>query len=317
MSRQAIPNFFIAGAPKGGTTSLYHHLSQHPDIFMSPVKEPCYFAHEIRPGNYVPELRARMQQQMETLRARLDEGLNGHSADGIVAREEDYLKLFDGVRGESAVGEASVSYLWSKTAAQQIAAFNPGAKIVLVLRHPAERAFSHYLYILADGHIAHTCSEQIAASLKSDGAIGLAHPFLDFGFYGQQIERLLDHIPQRQVRVWLYEDTLVDPPKFFREVLTFLGVDAGFVPDTSHRHLQREVPKVAGVTQALRRHAIWSAMRNCTPAAVRPAMKKLIYRRPGSVAMSAEDRRFLVQYYRDDVRRLERVIERDLSAWLH
>jgi hypothetical protein len=323
MPRQTIPNFFIAAAPKAGTTSLYHHLNQHPDIFMSPEKEPNHFSTETRAENFGPEVRPHIQKQMDLVQSRLDAGFDGKTPHegyqdlGIVARREDYLRLFEGVREERAVGEASVGYLWSRTAAKEIAAFNPAAKIVLVLRNPTDRAFSHYLYYLANGHVAHSFSEQLAASLNIDCPFGLYHPFLDFGFYGQQLERMLDYIPGRQVRAWLYEDTLVDPAKFFREVLTFLGVDATFVPDRSRRYLQMDVPKAAGVAQVLRRHGIWNAARNCTPRAVRPALKKLIYRQRGSVTMSPEDRRFLVEYYRDDVRRLERVIERDLSAWLH
>jgi hypothetical protein len=316
MAQQTIPNFFIAGAAKAGTTSLYHYLKQHPDIFMSPVKEPCYFSQEMRPENYSPELRATIRRAMDDLRMRLDSRLEFSAGAGIVARREDYLKLFQGVRRERAVGEASGAYLWSATAAKEIAAFNPSAKIVLILRHPAERAFSHYVYYLADGHISESFSEHIALCLKSDGQLGLYHPFLEVGLYGQQIERLLDHIPQEQVRVWLYEDTTANPAKFFREVLAFLGVNTEFTPDRSRRHQQMEVPKMAGATQILRRLGVWRGLRNCAPSSVRPMLKKVAYRQRRAMTMSAEDRRFLVHYYRDDVKRLERVIARDLSQWL-
>jgi hypothetical protein len=316
MAEQTIPNFFIAGAAKAGTTSLYHYLSQHPDIFMSPVKEPSHFSQETRVENYSSEVRANLQRTMEDLRTRLDGGVEVSVGRGLVSRREDYLKLFRGARGEHAIGEASVSYLWSATAAKEIAAFNPAAKIVLILRHPAERAFSNYIYYLSDGHISHSFSEHIAACLRSEGPLGIYHPFLEVGMYGQQVDRLLDHIPQEQVRVWLYEETTANPAKFFREVLTFLGVDAEFTPDRSRRHLRMEVPKMASVTQVLRRGGVGRGLRNCVPAGMRPMLKKLVYRERESVTMNAEDRRFLVHYYRDDVKRLERVIERDLSAWM-
>jgi hypothetical protein len=316
MAQQTIPNFFIAGAAEAGTISLYHYLNQHPDIFMSPVKEPCYFAQEMRPENFSPELRASIQHAMDELRTQLDSGLEIIAGDGIVARQEDYRKLFQGVREERAVGEASVAYLWSATAAKEIAAFNPAAKIVLILRHPAERAFSNYVYYLADGHISESFSEHLALCLKTDGLMGLHYPFLEVGLYGQQVERLLDHIRQEQVRVWLYEDTTANPAKFFREVLAFLGVDTEFTPDRSLRHVQMEVPKMAGATQILRRFGVWQGLRGCAPSIMRPMLKKVMYRERGSMTMSAEDRRFLVHYYRDDVKRLEHVIARDLFQWL-
>src|ERR1700709_1621457 len=113
MAQQHIPNFFLAGAAKAGTTSLYHYLKQHPDIFMSPIKEPDYFAKEMRPENFPHEIRVRLERAMDDLRGRLHNGLEVSVAAGIVDRREDYLKLFEGVREERAVGEASVSYLWS------------------------------------------------------------------------------------------------------------------------------------------------------------------------------------------------------------
>ncbi len=316
MKAQAIPNFFIAGAPKAGTTSLYHHLSQHPDIFMSPVKEPCHFSLETRPENYVPELRARVQETMYARQAQARGNLDHGPTQGIVADRRDYLGLFDGRRHERAIGEASVHYLWSKTAAKGIAEFNPTAKIVVILRHPAERAFSEYLYHLANGHVSHCFSEHIVAGLKTDGKFSFVNPFLAFGSYGEQLERLFDHIPPQRVGVWLYEETLADPAKFFRELLTFLGVDADFVPDRSRRYLQMAVPKAVGMTQMLQRCGVWPLLRACTPARIKPMVKKLIYKPRASLVMRPEDRRFLIEYYRDDVRRLERVIERDLSAWM-
>ncbi len=316
MAQSTIPNFFIAGAPKAGTTSLYHHLNQHPDIFMSPVKEPFYFSYEIRPEHFAAELQERVRAQMRVVEQYLVNGFQEKITGSVVVRWDDYLKLFAGVGTERAVGEATVSYLWSKTAAREIAAVNPSAKILLILRHPAERAFSQYLHYLSDGHVSHTLGEHIAASLRSDGVLSAYHPFLEFGFYGDQMQRLLEHFPRKQVRVWLYEDTLTAPDRFLHEVLSFLGVDADFRPDTSRRHHAMEIPKAIGLSQRLRRNGIWRAMRDCTPAAARPFVKKMVYRSRGSMKMSVEDRRFLVQYYRDDVKRLEHVIERDLSAWL-
>jgi len=283
---------------------------------MSPVKEPSYFSFEARPENFIAELQPRMRAQMQAVKLRLDGGLNENLTRGVVASWDDYLKLFAGVRGQRAIGEASVCYLWSKTAAREIAAVNPEAKIVLILRHPAERAFSQYLHYLSDGHIAHSFGEHIAASLRSDGGLSPYHPFLQFGLYEEQLERILKYFPARQVRVWLYEDTLAAPQGFVQEVLTFLGVDASFQPDMSRRHHVMEIPKAIAFTQRLRRNGVWKALRRCTPLAARPLVKKMVYRRPGSMRMSDEDRRFLVRYYSEDVKRLETMIGRDLAGWL-
>ncbi|HTJ30364.1 MAG TPA: sulfotransferase, partial [Acidobacteriaceae bacterium] len=311
-----LPNFFIAGAPKAGTTSLYHHLRQHPEVFMSPVKEPTYFSFEARPENFIAEKREWVRGHMENLRASLDGHLEGNRVRGIVERWEDYVKLFRNANGQKAIGEASVFYLWSKTAAPQIAATIPHAKILLILRHPAERAFSQYLHSLSDGHTSHSFSYSISEGLRNTGELSIYYPFLEFGLYSSQVERFFACFPREQVRVWLYEDTLAAPAKFLRDVSMFLGIDPGFVPDTSRRYFQMEIPRVLSISQPLRRSRAWRAVREHTPAAIRPLLKRVLYHKPGELKMNPADRRFLIDYYRDDIGKLERLIERDLSRWL-
>ena len=316
MSRQTIPNFFIAGAPKAGTTSLYHYLAQHPDIFMSPVKEPTFFALEMRPENFVPELQDRIRSQETALRANIAGPDSGNATQGLVTRWEDYLRLFANAGSARAIGEGSVCYLWSRTAAREILAANPSAKFILILRHPAERAFSQYLHYLSDGHAAHSFSAHIQACLKADGRLGPFYPFLEFGLYAEQLERLLSQVPRSQVHVRLYEDTVRTPSIFLREVFDFLNVAADFVPDTRRRYLEMEIPRALGATQVLQRTGAWQAFRKAIPVTWKPKIKKLIYRRRGSLAMNAEDRALLVSYYRNDVKRLEHLLERDLSGWM-
>src|SRR5882762_3511359 len=127
-ARPQLPNFFIVGAPKAGTTSLYWYLDQHPQVYMSPIKEPNYFAAEIREENFDPKLDTR------GLREFLSGPMREKRFGGIVADWEDYLRLFASANNESALGEASVAYLWSPTAPQRIAGRIPDAKILVMLR---------------------------------------------------------------------------------------------------------------------------------------------------------------------------------------
>ena len=139
-----LPNFFLVGAPKAGTTSLYHYLDQHPQIYMSPIKEPHYFSTEIREKNCEPELRRMMARDKAALREYLAGPMRQKRFGGIVERWEDYLGLFDDAEDQPALGEASVCYLWSRTAPQEIAGRIPRARILVMLRDPADRAFSQY-----------------------------------------------------------------------------------------------------------------------------------------------------------------------------
>jgi Sulfotransferase family len=311
------PNFFIAGAPKAGTTSLYHNLRQHPQIFMSPVKEPSFFASETRVENYVPEVQAMMRAHMERVQLAIRQGqVANNETRGIVAEWSDYIQLFEGVTSEKAAGEASVSYLWSKTAPQAIATRIPQAKIILILRHPAERAFSQYLHYVSDGHITHSFSKHIEACLHSNEVLGPFYPFLQFGLYAEQVERYFSLFPQEQIRIWLYEDTLKDPQSFLREVFEFLEVDSQFAPNTTKRYQLKPIPRAMGIMQAMRRTRAWKTMQEHCPAALRPLLKRAVYVPRGTVRMTPEERRFLVDYYRADVGRLQQMLGQDLAAWM-
>ena len=318
MSEPRLPNFFIAGAPKAGTTSLYHALRQHPQIYMSPVKEPSFFSHEARPENFSSPLREKLIARMGTLQEKLrEDALHANKVPGVITRWDDYLQLFRKATDERAIGEGSVCYLWSSTAAREIAAVNPKAKTILILRNPVDRAFSQYLHYLSDGYHPHSFRAHIEASLQPHDAMNPYNPFLQLGMYGQQLERYLQFFPREQVRIWLYDETMSEPAKFLREVLTFLEVDPSFTPDRSRRYHQMEIPRAIGFTQQLRKTWLWRACRACVPHHSRTAVKKLVFKPYGAMAMSHEDRRFLIAHYRQDIARLEGLIHRDLSSWLH
>ncbi len=142
-----LPNFFVVGAPKAGTTSLYHHQDQHPDIFMSPMKETSYFSPEVRIEYLESQLHARGRQGEEGLRAYLDSPPLGKRFGGIVTEWADYCRLFEGAGEQAAIGEASPCYLRSPTAAGWIAALDAGAKVLMILRNPVDRAFSQYMQL--------------------------------------------------------------------------------------------------------------------------------------------------------------------------
>lgn len=112
-----LPTFLIVGAPKAGTTSLYHYLRSHPDVFMSEAKEPHYFS-------YAGE---------------------GQPAWGMRSLDA-YEALFDSVHGERATGEASTWYLYSETAAEEIYRALPNTQIIILLRNPIGRAYSSWSY---------------------------------------------------------------------------------------------------------------------------------------------------------------------------
>jgi hypothetical protein len=276
---ERLPNFFIVGAPKAGTTSLYHYLDQHREIFMSPIKEPNYFAAEIRAENLADELREEGEKDRQELREYLRGPMQEKRFGGMVSEWTDYLKLFQNAANEKAVGEASVCYLWSKSAAANIRERVPGAKIIMMLRDPREIAFSLYLQSVAGGHIRGSFRETIEACRRNTSEkFSIVYPFLELGLLYEQVKRFLDRFPRENVLILFYEHYREGPSDIFAQIFRFLGVDPTFVPDTSRRyHEFRE-----GATKAAE---------------------------PG-------DREYLITYYKEDVMRLSSLLDCDLSAWV-
>jgi hypothetical protein len=309
------PNFFIVGAPKAGTTSLYHYLDQHPQIYMCPVKEPCHFAPEVMPDSFAPKYRSGFMSAAGEMKTYLRGAAREKRFSGYVPGWVDYLSLFDQVTEERAIGEASVCYLWSPNAARNIAARLPDARIVALLRHPAERAWSQYLHCVANGHVDKSFRQQIEACLQSRrGKFSPAYPFLELGLYTGQIRAYFEFFPRENVRVCFYQDGLVS---IVAELFRFLNVDPGFQVDFSRRHLESataEAPTI--VYRALRKSGLWRPLRKLAPRRARTTLRKLAFRKRTVTSMQEADQRFLCQYYREDVLALSALLNRDLTSWL-
>jgi hypothetical protein len=277
-----MPNFFLIGAGASGTTSLYHYLDQHPQVFMSPVKEPCFFA---------PEL-------LE---------LSGVRPDAIITSWGDYQALFGGVRDEVAIGEASVAYLASERAPGLIAERFPDARILAILRDPADRLFSKYTSARAAG-----VARDFRAWARSEAAREeVALPpvgSVRAGRYASHLTRWFATVPAARRRILLYDDLRRDAAATMREVFAFLSVDPAWPVDLGAHH---------NVTQ----HVRWPALRRLpAPAqhalgAVTPAPLRRWFRSAQPPRPTPEERTWAVALYADEVSALERLIDRDLSAW--
>jgi hypothetical protein len=311
------PNFFIVGAPKAGTTSLYAYLDQHDQVYMSPIKEPNYFASELRPENFSAEVRPRIVRDMRAIEEYLRGDMREKRFGGLVSSWEDYLKLFKNVGDEIAIGEATPCYLWSETAARNIAARIPHAKIIINLRNPIDRAFSQYLHMVTDGVIRRSFREQIYANLRCEKKqFGPLWPLLEFGHYEDQINRYLNEFPRSQIHISLYEDLARAPEALVSDLFGFLGVDQSFVADVSQRHHQPRIMKLTGTTYFLKKWRIWPYLRNLVPGSLGPPLRSLMLRSRISLEMEPADRAFLTDYYRDEIKTLAVLLDRDLTAWL-
>lgn len=289
-----MPNFFVIGANRSGTTSLHEYLGQHPDVFMCPRKEPSYFAPK-------SDAERALWPDRQGARLTLDE----------------YRALFAGVRDESVVGESSTIYLTHAATPSLIRAAVPEARLVAILRNPVDRAFSDYSLHRSWGTEPLSFADAISAELDHEGPVGgRMRGYVLTGFYSRSLERWLGHFPAEQLRIYLYEDLTRDPAGLVRDCFEHLGVDPTFPVDTAaHRNASRYEPK-SRTLDRLGRSRLAVGARRVLPSAAWTRVRTTV-RRANSVRPALPDdvRARLVALYRDDIARTEEIIGRDLSAW--
>jgi len=301
-----MPNFVIIGTAKAGTDALCGYLGQHPQLYVTPTKEPNFFIAEGQ-----AEIPFRGPGDRDVLR-RLDMW---------VSTRERYESLFANANGATAIGEASTWYLYDERAPGQIRHHIPDAKLIAVLRHPAERAYSAFTMLQRDGR--ETTADFMQALAAEERRIRAGwEPMWHYrrmGFYQAQLARYLSVFRRDQIRIVLHEDLSERPAETVRGLFKFLEVDDRFEPDVTGRLNVSLVP-VNGTYHRLvvGASALKTVARTLLPARVRERVRG---RLPASTLvkpkpMPEEARAMLVDGFRDDVLGLQVTLDRDLSGWL-
>lgn len=306
-----VPNFFVVGAPKAGTTSLYHYLDQHPSIYMSPIKEPCFFAPEV--VDFTRRSRALFEADRAPLRVYLD-GPMREKRHGIVLEWEQYLKLFKHVHDETAVGEVSGNYLASSGAPHAVRSRIPTARIIMMLRDPVDRLFSQYAAARGAGETLKTFVPWVAEHRSAEATRQPPFGPVWTGQYALHVQRYLECFPPSQVRIHVYDDYVRTPGTVLRDVLAFLGVDPDWPLDTTRRHNVTLVPRWPLLHRLLVR-PVRRAIGPMVPARFTRGAREWYLTRP-RLRPTAEERAQVLEIYEKDIRALEALIERDLSTWL-
>lgn len=294
-----LPDFFIAGIPKSGTTALYEYLAGHPQVFFTSPKEPLFYAEDL--GDH-REIRTR----------------------------DAYQALFRHAGPQHrCVGDASVWYMHSQAALPRVRQELPDARLVVLLRHPVDFLRSlHWDFVWV-------CAEdepdfERAWALQPLRRAGLSIParcqvrwFLDYealGRLGRHLARLLDTFPRRQVGVWLYDDFAQAPQRVYAEVLSFLGLphDGRQVFPRINAGKQSRLGWLAQaqatMVQTLPRGAITLGKR-CGLGWLNRTIVRLNTRPAAAPPLREAFRRYLLDQFRPDIEILEDLLGRDLTAW--
>jgi len=282
-------DFFIVGAPKSGTTSLYHYLDQHSDINMSIVKEPNYFSAE--------ELK---RQDL-------------YYKSKIISTIDEYDKLFKNQKGNQLLGEASVSYLFYPDVAGKIKLYNPNAKIIILLRDPIERAYSHHNMDRRLGYVKDDLSNIINDSSVMNHSL-YYQQYIQLGQYYTQVKNYIDVFGRDNVCVMLYDDLKENNKDLTDKVISFLklkeydGIDYN-IPYNSSKSSDFKIINFLYKLSFLRRLVLM-----ILPVSLVDHLENKFFKSEEMV-MSQDLESQLYDLYCDEILLLEKMLNVDLSLW--
>jgi len=286
MMSEKMPEFIIIGAAKSGTTALYEYLVEHPDVFMSPIKETNFFAWDAsgvksifgdKPNNYFP-----------------------------VKSISKYQEIFAKAEAGKVCGEASPLYLESATAAIKIRETIPNTKIIVILRNPADRAFSDYCMQIRHSYTGETVEEGLAPDSHS----------VQGGNYYTMLKQYYDIFPSENILVLKFEDLKSNPEQQVQKMFDFIGVDGKFLPGFNKRHNPGGYPRNMFVNKILAVASRRETMKWLTPNWLVQFIKR---RREENWAdlpeFPPELRSQLVDSYKGEVSKLSQLTGLNFEEW--
>ncbi len=300
-SETKLPGFFLAGAPKSGTTALYRYLRDHPGVFLPRLKEPHFFSEDL-PGTRE------------------------------ITTREQYIELFGPTPAGCLSGEASASYLMSREAIPAILELIPAAKFIVILRNPVEMAYALH------GELFYNLTEDIesfpeAWALQESRAQGRNIPrqakepkLLQYRVVcaiGDQLERFMARVPPQQRLVLLFDELKGDPSSIYSRILSFLALPSDerreFRKENPNKvlrfrrlaHLHRDLPRLLGPLYRPAR-AMGSAL-GFSPSRI---LERVNVRESARPPLDPHFRRSLEAEFQPQVEKVARLLGMELNGWL-
>ena len=281
-------DFFIVGAPKAGTTSLYKYLNQHQDVVMSSVKEPNYFSNE--------EL----------------ESQDLYYASKNITDEKDYHSLFQANGEKKKLGEASVSYLFYPKVSKRIFTYNKDAKIIIILRNPVDRAYSHYKMDFRLGFVKRDF-EDLVLNNNQEGSL-FYQQYIDLGLYHLQVKSYIDEFGSTNVCVMFYEDLKKDRATFVNNIFSFLNLKSNSNINFNLKYNKSKLPS----NNFMRYLYSISLVRKTASFLFNERLINFINKnffRESNQEIESKVRHKLNQVFLNDIFMLEKLLNKDLSSW--
>lgn len=307
-SQLKLPDFLIVGAPRAGSTTLYAHLSRHPQVHMPDEKEPSFFACWGKEPFY------RLLKTKERVTY-------------VSSALKDYQDLFLSANKDQIIGEASTWYLYLyKDTISNIKEIygekSDDLKIIILLRNPVDRAWSHYNRKKINGEETLAFSEAILPETiqnrKEQGLVP-SYDYLGMGMYHDQVEAYLMNF--HQTKIFIYEDFFENPSAGMASLTDFLEIDNIWIENPIKTYNASGLPKnkFAGIVDRLvfRPNRFKDSFKFILPSRIRKDLKFVLPNRlykKDSIKIQQRDE--LRDAYKSDIKRLEKLIEKDLSRWM-
>ncbi len=279
-----LPNFLIIGAHKAGTTSMYAYLKAHPQIFMPEIKETRFFAFNHNNPDHIKKVPKIFP----------------------ITTLEEYCELFRSVSNEKAIGEASPEYLNSEHAANKIYEYIPGAKLIISLRNPVDRAYSSFIMQQrADGK-----------SLASLSDYNFTEEMAGKGQYYPKLKMYFDLFKKEQIKVILFEDMVADIKSTINGLYRFLDVSENFSPDFSTRYNRGYIPKYKSIYKVSKNKGLKNFLKSFLPNTALEKLKGIKDSNMQNVPKLTKEQRIeSIKLVMNDINKVEDLLQRDLSVW--
>ncbi len=288
-----IVDFFVVGAARSGTTSFYNYLAQHPQVFLPKVKECNYFSsvESLDPEVYNEPV----------------EGKQYHMK--IINSLSVYESLFKNAVSNKLKGEVSPSYLWDANSAKRISEHNPNAKIIISLRNPIHRAYSHYLMHYNTGYEEQSSFEDAINAIKNN-IWGGGNLYLEMGLYYEQVKRYFDYFEPKNIKVLIYEDWIKDIDGYINQVYEFLELDQFHDFDLNKNHNKTAAIKNRKLINFFRQKKIKKVLNKVLSDEVKDKIKTNFFSKNGEKdALNEQTIINLKKYFIADVENLEKLIQ--------
>ncbi|MAZ97520.1 MAG: hypothetical protein CMP53_08365 [Flavobacteriales bacterium] len=299
-------NLFLIGAAKAGTTALSELLTCHEEVSGMAIKEPGHFCTDIYERGFSKEYQNLLRWSEKEYFERDFE--KRHMS--FIEEVHNYDKLVQNTPQSTYILDASTAYLPSVNAAENVAQYNPNAKIIVCLRNPITRAYSHFNMALKYGKEQRTFLEAVKAESTLKARWGWEEGYLEWGLYAPQVKRWLKHFATKQVLIIWQEKMLFEPSVVHEEIEIFLGLNSKFKAPNNSVH-ESEVPRSKIASTLI--GSFGPKVASVLPHVVKQKVKGFVLSKPDS--MNKEASSFLLRYFAPSINELEALLNKDLTHW--